>query len=80
VYPHLLYFPYQLCCSEDVEDDMEFFGDKFFQLEFLPLNCLWSVVVFPRELYLCLGYDKIIYYYYCNKRTLIMTLVLSDML
>jgi hypothetical protein len=26
----LLYFPYRLCCLEDVEGDVEFFGDEFF--------------------------------------------------
>jgi hypothetical protein len=30
VYSCLLYFPYRLCYSEDVEGDVEFFGDKFF--------------------------------------------------
>jgi hypothetical protein len=30
VYSHLLYFPYRLCCSEDVEDDVEYLCDEFF--------------------------------------------------
>jgi hypothetical protein len=30
VYSLLLYFLYRLCCSEDVEGVMEFFGDEFF--------------------------------------------------
>jgi hypothetical protein len=30
VYSHFLYFLYRLCCSEDVEGDVEFFGDEFF--------------------------------------------------
>jgi hypothetical protein len=54
----LLYFSYRLCCSEDVERDGELFGDEFFYLEFLPLNCLWSDAMFPRELYLSLGCNK----------------------
>jgi hypothetical protein len=30
VYSRLLYFPYRLCYSEDVEDDVEYLGDEFF--------------------------------------------------
>jgi hypothetical protein len=66
VYSCLFYFPYRLCCSEDVEDDVEYLGDEFFSLEFLPLNYLWGAA-FPRELYFSLGCNKTIYYY--NKRT-----------
>jgi hypothetical protein len=77
VYSRLLYFPYRLCYSEDVEDDVEYLGDEFFELEFLPLNYLWSAA-FLRESYLSIGCNETIYY--CNKRTLIMTLILSEML